>query len=216
MLLSYPHTRRGAPSSNFFSRDILINKTRYCSTCTSCTQLCRESSKETSQLYTFIFEPTRGHAFSKQATTMKLFIFFTLTLLASAASETINYKDCPNGDYAHATSVRISPCPSQPCSFKHGETVNVEIDFSPRNSSDTLASKVYGIVAGIPVPFPLPNPDACKDSAITCPITEGQVLTYKSSFDVLPTYPKINVIVMWQLEAGKSNQACFTFPMSIV
>ncbi|KAK3732977.1 hypothetical protein RRG08_002585 [Elysia crispata] len=158
---------------------------------------------------------SRTHIF-KQAAKMEYLKFLIPALLASAASEMINYKDCPNGDNGHATAVRISPCPSQPCSFNHGQTVNVEIDFTPRNDSDTLESKVYGILAGIPVSYPLPNADACKDSAITCPISKGQVLTYKSSFDVLQSYPKINVVVMWQLNAGKSNQACFTFPMAIV
>ncbi|GFS16285.1 epididymal secretory protein E1 [Elysia marginata] len=138
------------------------------------------------------------------------------TLLVLTAAESITYKDCPNGDYVHARAVRISPCPSQPCSFKHNQTVNVEIDFTPRDNSDILESTVYGIVGGFPVPYSLPNPDACKDSAITCPISQGQVLTYKSHFDVLNSYPKINIVVMWQLNAGKSNQACFTFPMAIV
>ncbi|GFO11960.1 epididymal secretory protein e1 [Plakobranchus ocellatus] len=148
---------------------------------------------------------------------LKITVCISISLFL-VASETIEYKDCPKatGDFAHATAVRISPCPTQPCSFKHGETVHVEIDFTPRNNSDTLKSEVFGIISGIAVPYPLPNPDACKDSNINCPISPGQALTYKSSFDVRDSYPKIQVIVMWQLNAGKTNQVCFTFPMAIV
>ncbi|KAH9502302.1 NPC intracellular cholesterol transporter 2 a [Bulinus truncatus] len=83
------------------------------------------------------------------------------------------------------------------------------------NDSDVLASKVFGIVADIPVNFPLPNPDGCKDSGVNCPLVKGQTYTYTSSFDVLNLYPQITLVVMWKLEGATGNFVCFTFPMSI-
>ncbi|KAK0056927.1 dnaJ subfamily C member 13 [Biomphalaria pfeifferi] len=139
-------------------------------------------------------------------------------------AEPIAYKDCPGDNLGHATAVTLSPCNQQPCTFKHGDKpctlkhgdkVTVTITFNAANDTSILHSKVFGIVADIPVPFPLPNQDGCRDSGINCPITKGQTYTYTSSFDVLPTYPQITLVVMWKLEGATGNFVCFTFPMSI-
>ncbi|XP_005112192.1 NPC intracellular cholesterol transporter 2 [Aplysia californica] len=136
-------------------------------------------------------------------------------VLACVASESIAFKNCTKvTNPGSAASVSLSPCTSQPCNFKKGDTVIVTIDFTAQETSSTLKATVYGIVFGIPVPFPLPNPDACTNSNITCPIQKGQSYTYSSNFKVLDEYPDINVIVMWRLD-GAVNDVCFTFPMSI-
>lgn len=45
----------------------------------------------------------------------------------------------------------------------------------------------------IPIPFPLPNPDACQtaDSGIQCPLKKGDMLHYKNTLVVLKSYPKV-------------------------
>ncbi|XP_059163712.1 NPC intracellular cholesterol transporter 2-like [Physella acuta] len=143
-------------------------------------------------------------------------LLYLLPFIVAGIAEPIQYKDCPNGNYYHASAVELSPCQTQPCTFKHGDTVTVKISFDAADDTAALQSKVFGIVEGIPVPFPLPNPDGCKDSGITCPLVKGQSYVYTSSFKVLDTYPKIDLVVMWQLNsANDGNQVCFTFPMSI-
>ena len=54
-----------------------------------------------------------------------------------------------------------------------------------------LTTVVHGIVEHVPVPFPMDNPDACKNCGITCPIKGGESLKYKTSIFVKPAYPSV-------------------------
>ncbi|KAJ8308875.1 hypothetical protein KUTeg_013749, partial [Tegillarca granosa] len=86
-------------------------------------------------------------------------------------------------------SVNISPCSDNPCIFHHNTTVKVEVTFTAQMNSSSLKAQIYGIVAGIPVSFPMPNPDGCNKSGIACPISQGSEYTYQSVFNVIPSYP---------------------------
>ena len=48
---------------------------------------------------------------------------------------------------------------------------------------------VHGIIGGIPVPFPIANPDACTD--MTCPVSSGSDVTYKNAIFVKEVFPKV-------------------------
>ena len=50
---------------------------------------------------------------------------------------------------------------------------------------------VHGVVGGIPVPFPVDNPDACKDCGMTCPAASGSAVAYHSDIQVKTSYPKV-------------------------
>ena len=54
-----------------------------------------------------------------------------------------------------------------------------------------LHSEVYGIVAGVPFHFNLPNPDGCKDSGLTCPLKTNTDLTFTQSIAVKSSYPPV-------------------------
>jgi len=137
------------------------------------------------------------------------------TLLAAVSSESIIYKNCTEPNMFGVSSVEMSPCPSQPCNFKKGTKVNVKFTFTAQEDSGSLEARVYGLIQGIPISYPLPNHDACKDLGVSCPIKKGKTYTYSSSFDVLKSYPAIRVIVEWKLDGDRGNNACFMFPMMI-
>lgn len=59
------------------------------------------------------------------------------------------------------------------------------------NEVDKVQSLVHGVILGIPIPFPLPNPDACKDSGLTCPLEKDKNYEYVTTLPVLSTYPKV-------------------------
>lgn len=42
------------------------------------------------------------------------------------------------------------------------------------------------------MPFPLPNPNACKDSGITCPLKAGETYKYISHLPVNENYPRVS------------------------
>jgi len=50
---------------------------------------------------------------------------------------------------------------------------------------------VHGIIADVPIPFPLDNPDGCKDSNITCPIKKNQAYGYRNVIFVKTSYPSV-------------------------
>lgn len=65
------------------------------------------------------------------------------------------------------------------------------------------------------MPFPLQNPDACA-SGVQCPIESSSTYEYQASLPILKAYPKISVIVKWELrdENGK-DVVCVKIPAKI-
>lgn len=66
-------------------------------------------------------------------------------------------------------------------------------------SVTSLKANVYGIVAGIPLPFPLPNANACKNCNLQCPLPANSSETYISAFPVLDTYPEVSILKNFHL-----------------
>jgi hypothetical protein len=50
---------------------------------------------------------------------------------------------------------------------------------------------MYGIIAGVQVPYALPEADGCK-VGLSCPITAGTTYTETEIFPVLKEYPLVN------------------------
>lgn len=57
----------------------------------------------------------------------------------------------------------------------------------------SLQVKIYGLIAGIPVPFSPPNADGCKQSGIACPVVQSKTYSYKAVIPVLSHYPSVNI-----------------------
>lgn len=45
---------------------------------------------------------------------------------------------------------------------------------------------------GVEMPFPLPNPNGCVNSGLTCPLTKDTKYEYVATLPVLKTYPKVS------------------------
>jgi Niemann-Pick C2 protein len=74
-----------------------------------------------------------------------------------------------------------------------------------------------GVIGGIPIPFPLPNSDACT-LGVKCPVNENDVNTASLSLPVLTSYPSLSLYVRIEVKADdqKQNYACMEFPATIV
>lgn len=80
---------------------------------------------------------------------------------------------------------------------------------------DNVTTVVHGILMGVPVPFPLENPDACA-SDIKCPLKSGAPIHYSTKLPVLKQYPKTAVTVKWELQtADKQDIICLEIPAKI-
>nr|XP_020446446.1 epididymal secretory protein E1 [Monopterus albus] len=127
----------------------------------------------------------------------------------------VKFVDCdsPSGK---ALIVDITPCDVQPCALHIGQSYTVNVTFSSAVQSETSKAYVYGMVAGIPVPFPIPENDGCK-SGVTCPIQMKQIYHYVATLPIKPEYPTIKVTVKWELsDANNQDLFCIKFPLQIV
>lgn len=136
-------------------------------------------------------------------------------LIAFTCAEIVKYKDC-GSPAGKIISVDINPCPSEPCQLKKGQGYSVNVTFSSSVASKTSVAYVHGVIAGVPVPFPIPISDGCK-SGIQCPIQEGQTYHYLTSLPVKSEYPCIKLVVKWELQAENDTDLfCILFPVQIV
>ena len=75
---------------------------------------------------------------------------------------------------------------------------------------------IIGVIAGVPVPFPVPVPDACKAN-VKCPIGQGDTNLATLSIPVEKSYPSISLYVKIELNADdqKEDYVCLEFPAAI-
>lgn len=74
---------------------------------------------------------------------------------------------------------------------------------------------VWGKIAELDVPFPLPNPDGCK-SNVECPLPPNKEQNYETTLPVLKIYPKIPVLVKWELvNENKEVIVCVLIPAQL-
>lgn len=56
---------------------------------------------------------------------------------------------------------------------------------------EEVSTIVHGVILGVEMPFPMSNPDACKDSGVECPLKNGVNYEYVQTLPVLRSYPKV-------------------------
>jgi hypothetical protein len=60
-------------------------------------------------------------------------------------------------------------------------------------TDNVVKAEVHGIIQGVPVPWPIHNPDACQSSGLTCPLQPGNNYHYTASFPIQKSYPTVSV-----------------------
>ncbi|XP_060918658.1 NPC intracellular cholesterol transporter 2-like [Labrus mixtus] len=136
-------------------------------------------------------------------------------LMSFTCAEPVKFKDCGSAT-GKVAIVDISPCAVQPCQLKKGESYSVNVTFTSDVKSSTSTALVHGIIAGVPVPYPIPNEDGCK-SGIVCPIQPQQTYHYLNALPVKSAYPAIKLVVQWELkDETKKDLFCILFPVQIV
>ncbi|XP_040268286.1 NPC intracellular cholesterol transporter 2 [Bufo bufo] len=137
-----------------------------------------------------------------------------LLCVAVVAGEPLVYKDC-GCQQGKLISVDVSPCPKQPCPLVRGSTYTINVTFTSEEATPSCSAIVHGKIAGIPVPFPLPESDGCK-SGLSCPLKSGEGYTYVTKMDVKPQYPKMKLVVKWELrDANNMDLFCWEIPVEI-
>lgn len=138
-----------------------------------------------------------------------------LCLMGFTCADPVKFIDC-GSSAGEVVMVDINPCVSQPCQLHKGQSYSVNVTFKSAVESQTSTALVHGIIAGVPVPFPIPIEDGCK-SGIQCPIQNGQQYHYQNSLPVKSEYPPIKLTVEWELKDDNKNDLfCIKFPVQIV
>ena len=116
----------------------------------------------------------------------------------------------------HATnlSVDITPCPEQPCGFHKGTIANCTIVFTPTENVQSGKLQTFGVIEGVKVPFPLPNPNACEGHGLVCPLKEGVPATLKLSLAIKPEYPALKLIAQFDMK-DQDNKYVFCFKLVV-
>lgn len=118
------------------------------------------------------------------------------TLLAMALLSTCfcatPTKDC-GSTASKLVSFQVSNCDTAPCTFKKNSNVTVVVETSFDADHASLKNVVYGQIAGVPVPFPLPQADVCANG-VTCPVTAGTTIKQSITIPVLSVYPSVSIL----------------------
>ncbi|XP_047997981.1 ecdysteroid-regulated 16 kDa protein-like [Leguminivora glycinivorella] len=143
-----------------------------------------------------------------------LFAASLVVLLASAQAKF--YTDC-GSTLASVAKVGVSGCEdsAKECVLKRNTNATITIDFTPTVAAKEITTEVHGVIMNLPVPFPLPQPDACKGSGLTCPLKAGAQANYVTSLPVLKSYPKVKVDVKWELKTDSGDLVCIMIPAKI-
>ncbi|XP_029454293.1 NPC intracellular cholesterol transporter 2 [Rhinatrema bivittatum] len=141
-------------------------------------------------------------------------LLFFLALGRGSVAEPVKFVDCGSVD-GKIAAVNVTPCPSFPCPLIKGSNYTINVTFSSKIESQSSTAVVHGILAGLPVPFPIPEADGCK-SGISCPIHPGNSYTYLATMFVKSAYPSISLTVKWELaDDTKKNLFCWEIPVRI-
>jgi len=129
----------------------------------------------------------------------------------------VNFGNCSDvTQHISAIAVDVTPCPEQPCVFEKGTNVTCTISFTPTELVSNGTLKVYGSLGPVKVLFPLPNPNACSDHGLTCPLKSGVPVKLTITLPVKSEYPSATVLVEFKLEdQGNNDVFCFEIPVKI-
>ncbi|XP_037550435.1 NPC intracellular cholesterol transporter 2 [Nematolebias whitei] len=145
----------------------------------------------------------------------RLGVVVLFCLVGLTCAQPVKFVDCGSVS-GKVVEVNINPCPSQPCQLHKGESYSVNVTFNSVVDSTESTAVVHGIVAAIPIPFPIPVNDGCK-SGIQCPIQKQLMYNYVATLPVKTEYPAIKLVVEWELRDDDTKDLfCIKFPVQIV
>lgn len=139
--------------------------------------------------------------------------FIALFVLSSASP----FTSCGESTAGKVTSVDVSGCADAEaqCPLVKGTVATITINFTSMVNSTALKARVHGVISGVPIPFSLPQPDACK-SGVTCPVKSGENYTYSNKLSIRNSYPAWEVKVKWELTGDdKADIVCVLIPCKI-
>ncbi|XP_071530210.1 NPC intracellular cholesterol transporter 2 homolog a-like isoform X2 [Panulirus ornatus] len=127
-------------------------------------------------------------------------------------------RNCGSSATVNVNGIKITGCDKNPrnCIFKKGQNANMSLPFTSSTQIQAVHAKVSGHLGPLTVPFSLPQPNACINSGLVCPLQADQPNVYVASLPVKRIYPSVRVIVQWELLDEHDNKlVCIKFPVQL-
>lgn len=139
----------------------------------------------------------------------QVFLLCLAVALATTESRKVAFQKC-GGD---VKDVEIQPCPSEPCTFKRGDTAEINVAFKANQDSPKLATRISTVIArDLELYLPSGKRDGCKGQGIECPLKSGSDYVFNYKLDVKQAYPKVNATAKVSVTGDEGSVFCITFP----
>jgi len=145
-----------------------------------------------------------------------LFLLF-VAIYANSLAAVVKYRDCGSHE-GKALQVSVSPCREQPCILIKDTNTTIDIIFTTSKDIKTVIVKLNGVIGGIPLPFPIPDPHACTNptSQLKCPLKAGIKQHFHLQMPVKEEYPSLKLEAELYLMDEKENTIiCVEIPLQI-
>ncbi|XP_023163946.2 NPC intracellular cholesterol transporter 2 homolog a-like [Drosophila hydei] len=145
-------------------------------------------------------------------------VLISSLLITLQLGTALEFLDC-GSKTGKFTQVTIEGCDTTKpeCLLRRNTNVSISIDFALAETASAVKTVVHGKVLGIEMPFPLSNPDACLNSGLRCPLENNEAYRYMATLPVLKSYPKVSVLVKWELKDQNSvDIVCVEIPAKIL
>ncbi|KAG5319217.1 NPC2 protein, partial [Pseudoatta argentina] len=153
---------------------------------------------------------------------MQISVVFSVLyiLCGSTSSLAFVFEDC-GSEAGKFDEISISSCDvsDEKCTLPRGTDIKVFIKFAPNKDISDITAHAFGVLLDVPIPFPLKNPNVCKDpdSGVKCPLKKDQETEFKNTFNVDKKTPAVSVDVMWEFRNEKDEKiTCIKFPVKVV
>ncbi|RNA31959.1 epididymal secretory E1 [Brachionus plicatilis] len=143
----------------------------------------------------------------------KLLILTIAVALFGSSSAQITWKDCGSKNGV-LTDIVVEGCTSSPCILKKGTDASMKATFDQRIASTSIKAKVSGVIFGIPIPFPLPDDNACNLNA-NCPAQANSQNSVELKLPILKEYPSLSVDCRIHLKEDFTGRIFTGFGMSL-
>ncbi|XP_055904477.1 NPC intracellular cholesterol transporter 2 homolog a-like [Eupeodes corollae] len=147
-------------------------------------------------------------------------VILVLAIFAVSISAT-NVRKCSK-NRPEPLSVIIEGCETMPCDVIKGTTAIMNAQFvGTHDGIKSMTTEVRATVLGLTVPYILPDEVAsvCTNllDGASCPIDEGEDVTYSFKFPIDNSYPEISVKVEVSLVENETSEsiACFVADIKV-
>lgn len=138
-------------------------------------------------------------------------------MLATSVLGQLDVQKCKKG--AVPSKLVIEGCSKAPCQIVNGQNLRFQAEFTNPTATKTLTAKVIARVAGLAIPYELPEEhrDGCKKLTNTkCPLAANQSVEASGDVPVESPISNVKANIEFQLHSDSGVAVCFKIDAKIV